>query len=111
MAGTAEPRDGDPLERHDLHNANVDEAVVEDDRCGIDDLRTGRVCRLRARHPILQPENVFRREGGTWRISFAGQEIRLHETKGLADALIRAEGRAVPAAALARLRRRASAGR
>jgi hypothetical protein len=110
MAGTAELRD-DPLERHDLHNANVDEAAAQDDRCGIDDLRTGRVCRLRARHPILQPENVFRREGGTWRISFAGQEIRLHETKGLADALIRAEGRAVPSAALARLRRRASAGR
>ena len=50
MAGTAELRD-DPLERHDLHNANVDEAAAQDDRCGIDDLRTGRVCRLRARHP------------------------------------------------------------
>ena len=41
MAGTAEPRDGDPLERHDLHNANVDEEAAQDDRCGIDDLRTG----------------------------------------------------------------------
>jgi hypothetical protein len=51
MAGTAERRDGDPLERADLHNANVDEAAAQDDRCGIDDLRTGRVCRLQARHP------------------------------------------------------------
>ena len=51
MAGTAEPRDGDPLERHDLHNANVDEEAAQVERCGIDDLRTGRVWRLRARHP------------------------------------------------------------
>ena len=51
----------------------------------------------------LAPENVFRHEGDTWRISYAGREIRLHHVKGLADiaALIRADGRELPAIRLA----------
>jgi tetratricopeptide (TPR) repeat protein len=55
----------------------------------------------------LAPENVFRHEGDTWRISFAGREIRVREAKGFADiaALLRAEGREVPATVLAGSRR------
>jgi hypothetical protein len=51
----------------------------------------------------LAPENVFRREGDTWRISFDGREVRLRDVKGLADidALIRAGGGEVPASRLA----------
>jgi tetratricopeptide (TPR) repeat protein len=49
------------------------------------------------------PVNLFHDEGDTWRIVYAGQEIRLAAAKGLTDiaALLRAEGRDVPAMALA----------
>lgn len=51
----------------------------------------------------LAPENLFRHDGDTWRISYAGMEIRLRDTKGLADiaTLLQVEGRQVPATLLA----------
>lgn len=39
-----------PSERLDLHNSGVDELSALNNLCGYQDLRTGRVCRLPARH-------------------------------------------------------------
>lgn len=44
-------RDGiTPSERLDLHNSGVDELTARSNLCGYQDLRTGSVCRLPARH-------------------------------------------------------------
>ena len=52
---------------------------------------------------MLPAENVFRRDGDSWRIAYSGREIRLRHTKGLADlaVLIRAQGAQIPAVELA----------
>lgn len=63
----------------------------------------GLVGLLRRLDEIAHPhENVFCRDGESWRIGFAGTEIRLREVKGLADlaALIKARGQEVPATTL-----------
>lgn len=39
-----------PPERLDLHNSGVDELTALNNLCGYQDLRTGSVCRLPARH-------------------------------------------------------------
>lgn len=39
-----------PPERLDLHNSEVDELTARSNLCGYQDLRTGRVCKLPARH-------------------------------------------------------------
>jgi tetratricopeptide (TPR) repeat protein len=59
--------------------------------------------RRRAAEISLAPENVFRRDGEGWHISYAGQEIRLRDVKGLSDiaTLLAAHGQAVPATTLA----------
>ncbi len=57
----------------------------------------------RAEQIALPPVNVFRRDGDGWHISYAGQEIRLRDIKGLADIaiLLTAPGEAIPAISLA----------
>lgn len=51
----------------------------------------------------MPPANVFRRDGDGWHISYAGQEVRLRDVKGLGDiaTLLSAQGQAVPAVSLA----------
>jgi tetratricopeptide (TPR) repeat protein len=91
LAARGFPADGDRV------SALLDDVRQAADELGIHGLLR-RVDEIR-----LPPANVFRRDGDGWQISFAGKDIRLRHVKGLGDiaALLRAEGREVPAISLA----------
>lgn len=82
---------------HDRVGALLDEVRQAADEFGMPGLRR------RVDEISLAPENVFRRDGDGWHISYSGKEIRLRDVKGLGDIaiLLAAQGRAVPAATLA----------
>ena len=82
---------------HDRVGALLDEVRQAADEFGMPGLRR------RVDEISLAPENVFRRDGDGWHISYSGKEIRLRDVKGLGDIaiLLAAQGRAVTAATLA----------
>ncbi|MFD2094014.1 ATP-binding protein [Blastococcus deserti] len=75
-------------------------AAEEADRLGLD--RLGERARQLLTGLDRPPENVFRRDGDVWDLTYAGRTVRLRDAKGLQDLarLLAAPGREIPAADL-----------